>query len=161
MQKTTVSRLPPAKSSAPPPKLPRVVEDRVVGTGKRLPPCPNYLGKFGQQAYSSAVQTLRDLKLEDAADARVVEAFAGAYEDYREARAYLADKSGATYQTFTQAGELKLIKYPEVDIMAEAWKRMTMALSQMCMTPVSRIKGKPKNNEEPPADPFAKFLPVN
>lgn len=148
----TLPRPSRVEKAAPRPPAPAVT------TGKRLPPCPDYLGKHGQKAYSSAVQTLRDLKLEDAADARVVEAFAGAYEDYREARE-VVDAEGMTYKTFTQTGELRWLKRPEVEIAADAWRRMSTALSQMCMTPVSRSKGKPGGKPAVEEDPFAMFLP--
>ena len=125
-------------------------------TGKKIPESPAYLGKFGQVAYKSLAQNLVDLGLADSADYRVLEAAAGAYDDYREARV-VVDRDGQTYQTFTRDGELKVIKRPEMDIMADAWRRFASLLGQLCLTPASRSKGKtPSKPEE--ADPFAEFM---
>ncbi len=136
------------------------IKEKTLTTGKKLPPCPLYLGKHGQHAYAQAVQNLRDLKMEDGADARAVEAFAGAYEDYREARE-VVDEQGFTYETFTQSGELKVMKRPEVEIMADAWKRMSSLLSQLCFTPAARNRGKKGDKSKVDEDPFAKFMSTN
>lgn len=150
------------RTGAKPPAAPadpvKGPEEKSPATGRPLPACPKYLGTHGNAAYAHCVSVLKEMKLEDAADMRAVEAFAGAYEDYREARE-LVDEEGRTYQTFTQSGELKIQKHPGVDIMNDAWKRMASLLPHLCFTPVSRSKGKGKSNKKDDVDPFAAFLP--
>jgi P27 family predicted phage terminase small subunit len=139
------------------PVQPKKSPEKTVATGKRIPSCPTYLGKHGKELFAWAVEKLHEMKLEDAADFRAIEALASAYEDYREARE-VVDEDGMTYKTFTQAGELKFCKRPEVDIMADAWKRMTSLLPHLCLTTTSRSKGKPGKGGEEDHDPFAAFI---
>lgn len=138
-------------------KAPEKPEKAVMGTGQLLGPCPTYLGSYGQACYDKTVKLLRAMKLEDAADARAIEALAGAYEDYRTARV-VVDELGQTYDNELPNGEIVTRKRPEVEIMADAWKRMTSLLSQLMLTPAARSKGKLVTKSEAPVDPWAEFV---
>lgn len=156
-RKPDAPRITPPDTSGAPPAAPEAPEKPPVGTGQLLPPAPNYLGSYGQACYDKTVKILRSMKLEDAADARAIEALAGAYEDYREAR-LVVDELGMTYDSFTMTGELVIKKRPEMDIMSDAWKRMTSLMSQLMLTTQARTKGKLVAKAETPADPFAQFV---
>ncbi len=109
-----------------------------IKTGHPIDEAPSYLGAMGRMCYNKVVQDLVDMGVADRADSRIVEAFSAAYEEYRLAR--IECNKGFTYQTIDSKDRIIVMKRPEVEIMQNAWTRMSSLLASLYLTPSSRAK---------------------
>ncbi len=127
-----------------------------VKTGKPIDGPPEYLGMMGKMCYNKVVQDLVDMGVADRADSRTVEAFASAYEEYRLAR--IECNKGFTYQTIDSKDRIILMKRPEVEVMQNAWTRMSSLLASLYLTPSSRAKV-PGTGKKEASEDWSELIP--
>lgn len=132
------------------------VETHVLRTGRKVDDPPDYLGLVGKMCYQKIVQDLTEMGIIDGADSRAIEAYAGAYEEYRKARKVCLDE-GFSYTATNTSGEEREAKRPESEVMASAWTRMRSLLPDLYLTPSTRLKA-PGAGKDAKVDPFAEFL---
>jgi P27 family predicted phage terminase small subunit len=103
-----------------------------------VPACPRHLSRMARDAWHRIGQRLKALKVVTDADAEALELACSAYAEYRAARAVIA-RRGATYVSRTLHGVL-VRKRPEVEIAADAWRRLRLMLVEFGMTPSARTR---------------------
>lgn len=118
------------------------------GDGGRNLKCPNYFGAFGQEAWHEAIENLRDKGLMDHADSKCVEMFAGAYEEYREAREAVTMYGVLIEVDKGELGGTEMKRNPAAQQMENAWKRCVALFAEMGFSPASRRKFQDSGGED-------------
>ena len=102
--------------------------------------CPKWLGKIGAAEWQRAVNELRKLGILSSKDGAALELYAGAFEEYRLARADVLEH-GIQVTTKTERGHDVQRKNPSVTVMNSAWSRCRSLVHELGMTPRSKIDG--------------------
>ena len=100
--------------------------------------CPAWLGKVGKEEWERAVKELRAAGILSAKDAPSLELYAGAFEEYRWARADVV-KNGIRMTTKTERGHGIERKNPACTVMNSAWARCRTLLHELGLTPRSSM----------------------
>ena len=110
----------------------------VPGDGGADLVCPAWLGKGGKEGWGRAVRDLRAAGILSSKDAPALELYAGAFEEYRWARADVV-KNGMTKMTKTERGHDVERKNPACTVMNSAWARCRTLLHELGLTPRSSM----------------------
>ena len=124
------------------------------GKGIRI---PAHLGKLGKESFRKLRDLLADRDFLDTADASLIELWAAAYEDWRDARKEVRD-NGVTMEVEGSTGGWVTKKNPAVDVMSDAWKRMKSLVPEFGLSPSARAKlaGSSDEKDEDPLEAFLK-----
>jgi len=123
-----------------------------AGDGGEDLTCPAWLGKVGKEEWARAVRDLRAAGILSAKDAPSLELYAGAFEEYRWARAEVV-KNGITTMTKTERGHDIERKNPACTVMNSAWARCRTLLHELGLTPRSGM-----GSEGAGGDDFEKLM---
>lgn len=109
-----------------------------------LPKAPVYLDGIARAAWVAIGGRLLGMKVMTDADAKALELVCMAYSQFRRAQAVVA-KEGMTCEVpvLNKDGEeigSRIKKRPEVEIAADAWRRVMRGLIEFGLTPSSRTK---------------------
>jgi len=102
--------------------------------------CPDWLGRIGKEEWARAVKELKSLGILSLKDAPALELYAGAFEEYRWARADVV-KNGIRLVTKTDRGHEVERKNPATSVMNSAWTRCRTLIHELGLTPRSKIDG--------------------
>ena len=110
----------------------------IPGDGGEALACPAWLGKVGKDEWERAVEVLRSQGILSSKDAPALELYAGAFEEYRWARADVV-KNGIRIITKTERGHEVERKNPACTVMNSAWARCRTLLHELGLTPRSSM----------------------
>ena len=120
---------------------------------------PAHLGKIGKEFYRWMWNLLKERKFLDSADVKLIEMAAGAYEDWRNAR---ADVEANGYM-ITCAGPNGSVEKnnPAVKVAEDAWKRLRSLVPEYGLSPAARAKLAGGSGKKESEDAFESFLGDN
>lgn len=101
--------------------------------------------------------SLKHARVLTVADGPILEATCMAYAMWRQAEKALREE-GLTYETTNQSGGVMVRKRPEVEIVAEAWRRYVSGLTHFGLSPATRAKVQTVDDNEA-TDPAEHFFP--
>lgn len=97
---------------------------------------PDHLTARGKRMFNEFKSLLIDMNVLTNVDRKALEMLVDAYDQYREARDFLAE-NGLTYKSSGRSGT-QIKPYPEVAVRSDSWKRFVNLLVQFGLTPSSR-----------------------
>jgi P27 family predicted phage terminase small subunit len=120
-----------------------------------MPKCPARLDGIARRLWFELAAELHAMGVLTFADRQSLALLCEAVQDYRKARAILADR-GTTYETMTQAGSVMYRNRPEVAVASDAWRRARTMIGEFGLTPAARSRIKAGTPQE--LDPFDDLL---
>lgn len=121
---------------------------------KKAPP-PVWLSEEGRAAWSELQPMLARMGVYTEADRWALELLVDAYAEWREVR-LMVDSEGRTYESGSLQGGRMVRSHPSVQQLADAWRRVRLAMVEFGLTPSSRSKVAMGEQEE--HDPLEEFL---
>lgn len=102
------------------------------------PMAPEWMPDAIKAVYNELALHFADLRIMSTADGKALELLADAYHEWKTARAFIY-ANGETYETETATGRIIRV-YPQVNIAADAYKRLRAMLIEFGATPAARSK---------------------
>ncbi|QPX75416.1 putative terminase small subunit [Serratia phage vB_SmaS_Opt-169] len=103
---------------------------------------PEYFTAEEKQYWLELAQRFNAIKVLTTMDTMALELLITAYGEWRRHRDFLSVR-GYSYETSTSMGDTKYNKFPEAELMINAWERIFKMLQQFGWTPASRSKVSP------------------
>ncbi|MGK2857915.1 MAG: phage terminase small subunit P27 family, partial [Thermoanaerobaculia bacterium] len=110
---------------------------------------------YALKLWKEIIPKLVDMRVLTEADLLALEILCNSYHEYRQADEVIQEE-GLTYETATVSGATKITKRPEVEIRADAHRRLLRMIQEFGITPSARTGVKVPDGEV--EDPFASYM---
>ena len=104
-----------------------------------VPLAPDWLPDEVKTIFNEMALHFASMRILGSADGKALELLADAYHEYRVARQFIYE-NGSTYSSPTKEGGKIIRAYPQVNIAADAFKRVRSMLIEFGATPAARSK---------------------